>query len=170
MFGILKKKCEGREMHFSEKRERNAEKIEAMEAQITKLRKQNEELEKLAQLFEDSEIKTFAGGKCENEIRQVLMELAVSCNVSLAQIDYVIRTVLRNLAGKNVDKLPSKALKSRIILEARHIADFEVATAALKNDDTSKLVGNCLHGDCTTKFHKHYQGFQITTAKGKARV
>ena len=94
------------------------------------------------------------------------MEL-VCYNVSLGQIDKVIRTVLKKLVGRDVEKLPSQALKSRIALEARHIADFQVATTLLQEADPNKLVGNCLQGDETTKFHKHYQGFQATVAEGQ---
>ena len=43
-----------------------------------------------------------------------------------------------------------------------------MATALLQDFDTSTLVGNTLHGDEKRKFHKHYQGFQITTAGGEA--
>ena len=68
----------------------------------------------------------------------------------LSQIDNVIRTVLRNLAGKSTDKLSSKALKSRIIFKARHVADFQVATAVLEKANTSKLVGNCLQQNFTS--------------------
>ena len=71
------------------------------------------------------------------------------------------------LAGKNVDRLPSQALKSRIALKARHIADAQVVNAMLQNADMSSIVGNCLHGDGTSKFHKHYQGFQVTTTEGQ---
>ena len=145
---------------------KNAKQIELLEAQISQLRKANSELEQLAELIEDPEIKTFADGKFTDEIREVIMQL-VSYNVSLKQIDYVIKTVLKILAGKNVDRLPSQALKSRIGLEARHIADAQVANAMLQNADMSSIVGNCLHGDGTTKFHKHYQGFQVTTTEGQ---
>lgn len=162
----LKKKCEGRNSCFLEIREKNAKEIESLESKILLLQKENEELEKLSQLFEDPKIKTFAEGRYNNEVREVIMEL-VSCNVSLSQIDNVIRTVLQKLAGKDVEKLPSQALKSRIALEARHIVDYQVATAVLQDADPHKLVGNCLHGDGTTKFHKHYQGFQVTTAEGQ---
>ena len=162
----LKQKCKKRDTYFSEARDKNAKQIELLEAQISQLRKANSELEQLAELIEDPEIKTFADGKFTDEIREVIMQL-VSYNVSLKQIDYVIKTVLKILAGKNVDRLPSQALKSRIGLEARHIADAQVANAMLQNADMSSIVGNCLHGDGTTKFHKHYQGFQVTTTEGQ---
>ena len=29
------------------------------------------------------------------------------------------------------------------------------------------MTGNCLHSDATSKFHKHYQGFQIYSTSGK---
>ena len=30
-----------------------------------------------------------------------------------------------------------------------------------------RIIGNCLHGDGTNKYHKHYQNFQITTKDKK---
>ena len=164
----LKKKCEGRDEHFSELRAENESTIETTESEISKLRRQNEDLEKLSQLFDDSDINGFEDGRYSNELLEVNMELALRCNVSLSQIDNVIRIVLKKLAGKHIGALPSKSPKSRIILEARHVADYQVATALLQDRDTSTLVGNTLHGDGTAMFHKHCQGFQVTTAGGEA--
>ena len=54
-------------------------------------------------------------------------------------------------------------------MEARHHADVEVATAisACRPEDA---VGNCIHGDGTTKFHCKYQHFQVTLPDGYSRT
>ena len=99
--------------------------------------------------MEDPEIEIFEDGKYKDSIRPTIMELLAS-NVSLSKVDEVIRTVLQNIAGKEVTRLPSMGTKSRILVEARHLADVEVATAisACRPEDA---VGNCIHGDSTHK-------------------
>ena len=57
---------------------------------------------------------------------------------------------------------------SRMALEVRHIADVQVAEAMFKGADTSDLIGNCLHSDGTTRFHKHYHSFQLPTSEGES--
>ena len=42
---------------------------------------------------------------------------------------------------------------------------MHVAEAMLKEDDG--VIGNCLHGDGTSKYHRHYQNFQVTTRDNK---
>nr|XP_047132372.1 uncharacterized protein LOC124811137 [Hydra vulgaris] len=53
--------------------------------------------------------------------------------------------------------------------EASILGQFQVAEAMLENNLINKnsKIGNCLHGDGTQKYHKHYQNFQITTTSGK---
>ena len=36
----------------------------------------------------------------------------------------------------------------------------------LESSDVESLIGNTLHGDGTSKLHRHCQNFQITTTKG----
>ena len=33
----------------------------------------------------------------------------------------------------------------------------------LEEADPSQVIGNALHGDGTTKYHRHYQDFKVTT-------
>ncbi len=75
------------------------------------------------------------------------MEL-ISMNVSLNKVNDVIKIVLNRLAKKDVDRLPSKALKSQMLIEARHLAVVQIGHG-----------GNTIHGDGTTKYHRHYQHF-----------
>ena len=46
--------------------------------------------------------------------------------------------------------------------KARLIAQMHVAEAMLKSDG---VIGNCLHGDGTSKYHKRYQN--VTTKDNK---
>ena len=94
------------------------------------------------------------------------MEL-VSLNVSINKVNNVIEVVLRTLTNKDVSKirLPSDGCRKRVMEEARLIAQMQVAEAMLKEGDG--VIGNCLHGDGTSKYHRHYQNFQVTTKDNK---
>ena len=87
-------------------------------------------------------------------------------NVSLNKVNDVIKIVLNRLAKKDVDRLPSKALKSQMLIEARHLADVQIGHATLVGINLSSVLGNTIHGDGTTKYHRHYQNFQVNTVGG----
>lgn len=142
--------------------------IGTLEERIHYLKQKNMELQQLINLMEDDNIQTFADGKFNDSVRLTIMELS-ACNVSLSMIDKVIRAVLKNLARKEVDRLPSMGTKSRILLEARHLADVEVASA-MNASRPGEAIGNCIHGDGTTKHHKKYQNFQVTLPDGTSRT
>ena len=129
---------------------------------VKNLNSENRDLQELVSLLEDDEIVTFHDGKYCNEIREVVMRL-LSLNVSMRNIDDVIRCVLKKLVNKDICRLPSIAVKSRIQEEALILAQIQVGEAMLNETSTT----NCLHGDGTSKYHKHYQNFQITTSEGK---
>ena len=117
-------------------------------------------------LLEDEEIVTFQDGCYCDEVREVIMDL-LSMDVSMNQVNNVIKTVLKKLANKSVSRLPSMGLKSRLLLEARWLAKCQVA-AAMETDTINPDEGNCLHGDGTTKYHRKYQNFQISTKSGRS--
>ncbi|XP_041475676.1 uncharacterized protein LOC121424143 [Lytechinus variegatus] len=132
------------------------------------LEQKNIELQQLMNLMHNDKIQTFADGRFNDSVHLTIMEL-LACNVSISKIDTVIRTVLKNLAGKEVDRLPSMETKSRILSEARHLADVEVASAMNANRP-GDAIGNCIHGDGTTKYLKQNQELQVTLPDGTSRT
>ena len=68
------------------------------------------ELEYLESLLTDDKIQTFHDGKYMDHIRLTIMEL-LSMNVSINKVNDVIRTVIKRLTNKEIDKLPSKGLR-----------------------------------------------------------
>ena len=96
------------------------------------------------------------------------MSLATECNVSINKVNNVIKTVLHKLTGKLPERLPNMAVKSRLLIEAKAAAQQQIVEAMLKDSDPSKLIGNTLHSDATSKLFKHYQSFQITLPTGKS--
>ena len=141
----LNKKCHVKDNKITSLEDENINKMCSLEEKIGELQDENNELEKLLTLAEDPEIQTLCGSQYSDTVREVVMDL-ISFNVSPRQID-VIRTVLRKFANKDVFSLPSMGLKSRLALEGRHIADYQVGLNMLKGGDQAKLVGNCLHAD-----------------------
>ncbi|XP_033124472.1 uncharacterized protein ZK1098.6-like, partial [Anneissia japonica] len=133
--------------------DKNAEKeLKFLNERIDSLKKKNTELEELVSLFQDEEVVSFHDGRYKDEIRETVMEL-LACNVSMAKVSKVIRIVLQKLTNRSIARLPSVATISQIAVEARHLADIEVAQSMHCNNPSSSL-GNCLHGDGTTKYHK----------------
>ena len=145
-----------------------SEEIESLRERVKFLERRAKELQELIDLMEDDSIMTFEDGRYNDSIRQTVMEL-LSQNVSMNKVSSVIRTVIKNLAGKFIDRLPSIGTISKLALEANHLASIEVALA-MKTADPKEAIGNCIHGDGTTKHHKKYQNFQVTLPDGTSRT
>ena len=141
-------------------KEHNAAMILKLESSAEGLKEKNKELEQLTCLLEDKTITTFENGKYVDEVREVIMDF-LAMNVSMSKVNEVIRTVLQKLAGKSTSRLPSKAVHSRLLVEANHLADVQLGRAMLEEADPSQVIGNTLHGDGTTKYHRHYQDFEV---------
>lgn len=86
-------------------------------------------------------------------------------DVAMAKIDPVIKTVTSNLTSKNIPRLPSKALAFETLWEANFQEKTQVAQEMLGSAE--QPLGNCLHSDGTSKFHKKYYSYQVTTSSGK---
>ena len=94
------------------------------------------------------------------------MEL-VSLNVSINKISDVIKAVLGNMTKTDVSymRLPSDGTRKKMVEEALILAQLQVAEAMKENNEL--FFGNCLHGDGTSKYSRHYKNFQITTKSGR---
>lgn len=130
--------------------------MQVLEQKTSLLLLEKAELNQLIDI--DDEIVTFENGRYCDEVRETIMEL-LSLNVSMNKVNEVIHTVIQKLTKKSVCRLPSNAVKSRLLLEVRHLAHVQVAEVMLEGG-VDGLKGNCLHGDGTSKYHRHYQNFQ----------
>ena len=126
------------------------------------------ELEQLNVCLENEQIALFENGKYVNEVKECIMSLVTECNVSVNKINDVIKIVLHKLTGKLPERLPSMAVKSRLLVEAKSVAQQQIVPAMLEDSDLTNLVGNTLHSDATSNFFKHYQSFQVTLPTGKS--
>ena len=80
----------------------------------------------------------------------------LSLNVGIRQVEPVIRSVLKNIAGYEVDKLPQRGTLVRMYAEMKGLACQQVA------EELSKQENLTLHSDGTSKFGQHYGSFQIS--------
>ena len=90
-----------------------------------------------------------------DNVRQCCLEL-LSLNVGIRQVEPVIRSVLKNIAGFEVDKLPQPGTLVRMYAEMKGLAYQQVA------EELSDQENLTLHSDGTTKFGQHYGSFQIS--------
>ncbi len=144
----------------------SVEKKQSLEKRLNFVKKREKELQELQCLLESDTITTFAEGRYTNEIRELVMEF-YACNVSLNKVNDVIKAIVGKFTKKEVSRLPSKGLLSRFFVEARYLADKQIGEAMLEGTDLSSCLGNTLHSDGASKFHKHYEGYQVTTIGGK---
>ena len=89
----------------------------------------------------------------------------LSLNVSIDKIGQLIKVVLNKLAKKDIERLPSAGVNARLMQEALFLGQIQVAEAMLEG--VSGDSGNCLHGDGTFKYHRHFKHFQITATNGR---
>lgn len=72
-----------------------------------------------------AEIKTFEGGKYTDDIRTCIYEL-LSLNVGTHNVASIIKCVLKDLAHKSVDRLPSYGLTCQMLVECLTIAQAQL--------------------------------------------
>ena len=119
-------------------------------------------------LLNEKGIVTFSNGRYSHEIRKCIMNL-VGLNVSIKKVTEVIKVVLGNLTNIDADKmrLPSVGAKKRFLEQAHILAQCQVAEEMIAGGGADGIKGNCLHGDGTTKYSRHYESFQVTTTSGR---
>lgn len=142
-----------------------SEEMHLLEDKLKSLETENRELSDLGAVLNSPEIIAFQNGRYTDDIRETIMEL-LQQNVAMRNVGPIIQTVIQNMTGKCLNKIPSKDAACQILKEANFVAKTHVAKEMLSGNE-SHLTGNCLSSDGTTKFHKKYQSFQITTLGGR---
>ena len=92
-------------------------------------------------------------------------------NVSINKIPDVIKTVIGGLTKYNAEKMrtPSTGTRKTMMEQALIVTHQHVAESMLKDGDDG-ILGNCLHGDGTSKYSRHNQNFQVTTQSGESFI
>ena len=99
-------------------------------------------MEQCIALCEDRSVTTFQEGKYTNTVRELIMEL-LSLNVSMSDVNQVIRSTLKKMANIEVGRLPVKATTSKLITEARVLADVEVGHAMRETMPEAGCLRKC---------------------------
>ena len=141
--------------------ERHQLKIDGLDSEIVGLRGEMQalrtEYEEMRSKVEDIKIETHVHGQLYNDnVHQCCYEL-LSMNVGIHQVDPIIRSVLLNIAGMEVEKLPKPATLVRMLTELKCLSYQQIA------DELQDCKNITLHSDGTSKFGQHYGSFQIST-------
>ena len=105
--------------------------------------------EEMQSKIEDGKIETQVHSQLYTDnVRQCCLEL-LSMNVGIQQVDPVIRSVLKNIAGMEVDKLPKPASLVRMLTELKCLLYQQIA------DELQGCENITLHADGTSKFGQH---------------
>ena len=92
-----------------------------------------------------------------DNVRQCCAEL-LSLNVGVANVEPVIRSVLKHVAGFEVQNLPAPTTLIRILTE------MKVLSCQQLSEDLSQCKDVTLHSDGTSKWGQHYYSFQVSTS------
>ena len=136
-------------------------KINGLESEIIKLRSEMQilriEYDEMQNKVEDDKIETQVHSQLYTDnVRQCCLEL-LSMNVGIQQVDPIIRSVLKNIVGMEIDKLPKPATLVRMLTELKCLSYQQIA------DELQECENITLHADGTFKFGQHYGSFQIST-------
>ena len=124
-------------------------KIKAQSVIIDKLQSENAELKEEIARLQERRVVTFEAGQYTDEVRQCCLEL-LSMNVGVNNVDPIIRSVLTNIAGISVERLPKYTTTVQMLTELRGIAYQQIAEKLTETKHTT------LHSDATTKYGQHY--------------
>ena len=142
-------------------------KITELKTKIAELENDLEVLqEQLEEFLQRDVVKTFHNGRYTDEIRAVYEDL-LCWGVGTENIQNVVRTVLEKLAGLECERLPKATFARYMYLEARQLAQIQVAEKLL---DGWELGNRTLHCDGTSKHGHHYATFDVTLDDGNVMV
>ena len=129
--------------------------IEDLEENIHLLQQENIELHSKCEELSAEVIETFEKGQYNTKVRKCCYDLLCKYDVSVNNVESVIRTVVRELTGRKVDKLPSRSKLAEMRVEGRSVAHIQLA------EQLSSTADVTLHSDGTTKFSTKYGSFQV---------
>ena len=138
--------------------------IKDLNQQIRALENEKLMLNEKIDTFLSREICCFEKGRYKDVMRMVYEDILMM-GVSTRNVERVIRLVLEKVAGIKVDRLPSECFARYMLVEARGLAQYQIAF---------ELVDNCsdmtLHSDGTSKKGRSYLTFDGKTNDGRLYV
>lgn len=132
---------------------------EKLNGDIYQLEQENLDLkEAVEELVTENNVVAFQGGKYVDDIRACCYEL-LSLNVGVRSVKPVIETVLKNVAHKSVDRLPSKTTLCSMMLECLTLAQAQLGEELAKEDADYYT----LQTDGTSKYGDHFGTYDVST-------
>ena len=131
-----------------------------LKGEIDDLEQENSDLrETVDEIIDDTPIVCFEKGKFTDNMRHCCYEL-LSLNVGVRNVKPIINSVLRNIAHKEVDRLPGKTVLCNMMVECLSLAQAQLG------EELSHQTGNfyTLQTDGTTKHGQHFGTYDIATA------
>ena len=111
-------------------------------------------------------VKTFQNRRYTDNIRSVYEDL-LYWGVGVENVEKVVQSVLENLAGLKCERLPKAIFARYMYLEARRLAQIQVADELLNNWESGNRT---LHSDATSKHGYQYGTFDLTMDDGSVLV
>ena len=117
--------------------------------------------EKINSFLKDREVQVFQEGKYCDEVRQVYEDL-LCYGLGSRNIEPVIRTVLKKLAGLDAGRLPKASFAKYMLLEARTLAQLQIADELSGGgNDIPVESNNTLQSDGTSKQKRSFQTYGV---------
>ena len=132
--------------------------ISQLQETISELQAENLQLHDELTAAKDCQLATLKNGKFTDGVRQCCHDL-LSRNVGVRNIEPVINSVLSNIVGVELERLPKYTTLVDMLAEMRGLACMQVA------DELATAKDITLHSDGTTKYGEHYGSFQISTGE-----
>ncbi|KAJ8048656.1 hypothetical protein HOLleu_01057 [Holothuria leucospilota] len=108
---------------------------------------------------ECGKLTTMKKGKYVDGVRMVYQYL-MSVNVGRTNCEGIVRSVLKNIAGLEAERLPKETFANQMLFEAKALAQIQLFETVL-NDDNITLCS-----DGTSKKGHHYGAYDVGTSDG----
>ncbi len=160
-----RKKSQDIKDYDSVKRGKFQEEIKKLHDELSDLSLENCELQDSIESIVSEELTTFEHGRYSDDVRVCIYEL-LSLNVGVRNVAPIIRCVLKNIAHKTVDRLPSHGLTCQMILESLTILQAQLGEKLTE----SSAIHTTLQTDGTTKFGKKYGTYDVCLPSDSGQV
>ena len=143
--------------------------VDELNEQIVFLQNEKLMLEEQLDEFMSKKVSFCHNGKYDDCIRMLYQDLMCTAGLSARNVQHAIEVVLKELAGIEVEQLPKTTFANYMLLEARMLAQIQVADE-LTSADFIINEENTLHSDGTSKKGHSYLTYDIKKNDGTVLV
>ena len=117
--------------------------------------------EAVEEFMKTEDVILWKDGRYSDEVRSTYMEL-LSNGVSTTKCNQIVQSVLQNIGGKSVARLPKHTMATQLKAEAAALAKIQCGVTMLDCEN------NTIHIDGTKKKFREFNTVNITTGKGQS--